>query len=428
MVSALNDRPVKSQQGAPLPETYRPLIARLPITIRPALNQQVSQWGTLFPFEQQRLVEFMRGAESFSPAAINTLTGPLRALETKMGVSHWDFSESADTIENASQLARSEYYAAWRQEVERVFDAINAAGRDSAPAQPGSTRLIMLFLPGNLPVDAQSAWKEWDPRGREIKIAGDSERLCELAMKGQPGLDAIAALAARQDNAESSDLWLIDAEGKMSGMLTPESAMSVSCLNYLALKPIRERFLAELNKTPKIIRATDEIVANLRSEAWDGWGLWPPEIAGQPRLRRFVIDLFLSGNGAFIFPSAFVEWAISEAIRRARPRTMIARFGMRSKPKPFTSIAVFENQQRVSSLPDVDEPENSAIDAMILARYAWLSASRYAEHRQTICLCVSEHLNSAYAIPPEGKSLAWNEGQAATPEEICGWIATQLTT
>ncbi|MGP8251715.1 MAG: hypothetical protein ACLQHF_06745 [Terracidiphilus sp.] len=424
----MNDRQAKSQQQAPLPDTYRQLVARLPITMRPALNQQLSQWGTLFPYEQQRVAEFMKGVETFSPPALNALTGPLQALETKMGVRNWGFSESADTIENASQLARSEYYAAWRQEVQRVFEAINAAGRDSAPVDPKSTRLILLFLPGNLPVDAHSAWEQWDPRGREIKIAGDSGRLCELAMQGQPGLGGIATLAAGQGNAGSSDLWLIDAEEKMSGMLTPESKNSVSCLSYSALKPIRERFLAELNKTPKNIRATDEIISNVRSESGDGWGLWPAEIASQPRLRRFVIDLFLSGNGAFIFPSAFVEWAVSEAIRRARPRTMLARFGMRSKPKPFTSIAVFENQQRISSLPDVDDPVNSAIDAMILARYVWLSASRYPEQSQTICLCVSEHLNSAYAIAPAGKSLAWSEGRAVTPEDIYGWIAAQMAT
>ena len=424
----MNDRPIKSQLEALPPEKYRALTARLPITMRPALNQQLSQWETLFPFEQQRVAEFMRGVETFNPSAWNTLTAPLQALEMKMGVQHWGFSESHDTIGNASQLARSEYYAAWRQEVQRVFDAINAAGRDSAPIQSASTRLILLFLPGNLPVDAQTAWKQWDPRGREIKIAGDSQRLCELAMRGQPGLEAITALAARQGNADSSDVWLIGAEGTMSSMLTPESAMHVSCLNYSALKPFRDRFLAELNTAPKDIRATDEIVANLRSESWDGWGLWPAEVAGQPRMRRFVIDLFLSGNGALIFSNAFVEWAVSESIRRARPRTMVARFGMRSKPKPFTSIAVFENQQRISSLPDVDDPVNSAIDAVILARYVWLAASRYPEQGQTICLCVSEHLNSAYMIPPAGKSLAWNEGRAVTPEDIYGWIATQMTT
>src|SRR5208282_1944621 len=110
--------------------------------------------------------------------------------------------------------------------------------------------------------------------------------------------------------------------------------------SYAALKPFRDKFLAELNKTPKDIQATDQIISNLRLESWEGWGLWPAEVANLPRLRKFVIDLFLSGNGSLIFSNAFVEWAASEALRRARPSVMVIRFGMRAKPKPFTGIAI----------------------------------------------------------------------------------------
>jgi hypothetical protein len=105
---------------------------------------------------------------------------------------------------------------------------------------------------------------------------------------------------------------------------------------------------------------------------------------------------------------------------------MVARFGMRSKPKPFTSIAIFENQQRVSSLPDVDDPENSAVDAAILAHYTWLAACRYPEGEQAICLCVSEFLNSAYLVAPAGKNPGWSPGRAVTPEEVYAWIAAQM--
>jgi hypothetical protein len=197
-------------------------------------------------------------------------------------------------------------------------------------------------------------------------------------------------------------------------------------LSHTALKPFRDRFLAELNKAPKSIQITDEVVANLRRESWDGWNLWPAELVGQPRMRQFVIDLFLSGNGALIFSNSFVEWAACEALRRARPRVMVARFGMRSKPKPFTSIAVFENQQRISSLPDVDDPENSAVDALILARYVWLSASRYPEQDRTICLCVSEFSNTAYLIAPADKSPGWSTERSLTPEDVYKWLAAQI--
>jgi hypothetical protein len=99
---------------------------------------------------------------------------------------------------------------------------------------------------------------------------------------------------------------------------------------------------------------------------------------------------------------------------------------MRSKPKPFTSIAIFENQQRVSTLPDVDDPENSAIDAAILARYVWLAASRYPEQEHTLCLCVSEHLNSAYMILPPGRSLGWSPERPVAPEELYSFLGAQF--
>jgi hypothetical protein len=422
----MKESPDKAQAEASSLDAFRGSIERLPVTMRPSLNQQMSQWTTLFPFEQNRVVHFIKGVETFSPAVLDALTAPLWALEKKMGVKQWNFSEASDTIENASQLARSAYYAEWRREVQRVFEAINTASRESAPIETSYPRLILLFLPRSLPVDPLFAWKQWDPRGREIKISGGSERLCELVLQGQAGRPSIATLAARQGRGESSDLWLIDAEAKLSSMLSPPSPMNACSLSYAALKPFRDRFLAELNKAPKDIQATDEIIANLRRESWDAWGLWPAEVSSQPRLRRFVIDLFLSGNGAVIFSNAFVEWAIAEALRRARPRTIIARFGMRSKPKPFTSIAVFENQQRISSLPDVDDPENSAIDAMILARYVWLTACRYPEQDQTLCLCVAEHGDSVYVIPPAGKGLGWSPERPVAPEELYSWLEAQF--
>lgn len=422
----MKERPGNAQTPAPSPDAYRRLVSRLPVTMRPALNQQLSQWEMLFPFEQIRVTSFMNGVETFSPSGLNALTGPLWALENKMGVKNWNFSESFDTIENASQLARSEYYGEWRREVQRVFDAVNAAARSSAPTPAEHTRLLFLVLPRSLPVDAQSVWRQWDPRGHEVNISGDSERLCELVLQGQPGLSGIASLAKQQGTTESSDLWFIDAGEKLDGLLSNLSPLAVSSLGYAALKPFRDRFLAELNQAPKDIRATDEIIASLRRESWDGWGLWSTEIANQPRLRKFVIDLFLSGNGALIFSNAFVEWSISEALRRARPRTIVARFGMRNKPKPFTSIAIFENQQRISSLPDVEDPENSAVDAGILARYAWLAASRYTEQKQTLCICVAEHHNSAYVIPPSAKNLEWNPNRAIAPEELYSWIGAQF--
>jgi len=295
------------------------------------------------------------------------------------------------------------------------------------PVQAKPARLVLLLLPKSLPIDPSSRWQHWDPRGYEIKIAGDSRGLVELVIGGRrPKFPGMTDLLARQGIVESSDLWLIDAETKLDDLLSAPSTLAASALSYAALIPFRDKFLAELNTIPKNLEATDQIIAALRHKDWES--SWSSLLAAEPRLRSFIVDLFLSGNGALIFSNAFVEWAASEALRRARPRVLVARFGMRSKPKPFTGIAIFENQRTISSLPETDDPENSAIDAMILARYAWLAAIRYPEHEQTICLCVSEFLNSAYVIPPPGDSPRWIAAQAVTPEEIYTWIAALLAT
>jgi len=422
----MNERTKGRQQKAKEPDlaAYRSLVSRLPVTLRPSLNQQLSAWEMLFPFEQRRTSDFLNAIELLSPVAFQALTASLWELERKMGVPGWSFTEARDTMENASLLARSKYYAEWRSEVERFFEAASAAQRDSEPDRPSPTRFVIQFLPGNLPVDPMTAWQGWDPRGRAIAISGDSRRLCELVMQNQPGLTGNPVSSGQQVSADSSDLWFIDAEEKLGSMLSSQAPMPRTALSFETLKPFRDRFLAELNTIPRDTQVSDEIMGELRRENWDRW--WPAEFSGQPKLCNFMIDLFLSGNGAIIFSNAFVEWAASEALRRARPRGVIARFGMRSKPKLFTGIAIFENQQTINPIPDVDDPEGSAIDAVILARYIWEAVLRYPEGEQTLGLCVAEHNHSAYVIPPAGKDLSWTGERSITPEEVLSWLKAQL--
>jgi hypothetical protein len=155
--------------------------------------------------------------------------------------------------------------------------------------------------------------------------------------------------------------------------------------------------------------------------------LCPPEVASDPAIQEFVRALFLSGNGALIFGNSFVEWAASEVIRRARPRFLAVRFGVRSKPKPFTSVAVFENPDRVNPLPSVDDEAGSATDAQILAAYIWYSALRYEEYRRsTVCICLAGSLSEAYVVAPPDFALGQTPGPISIDvmaESLRTWIA-----
>jgi hypothetical protein len=401
---------------------WRRTIARLPLTLRPALNQQLAQWDTLFPFERSRFHSFIKGTQSFSPNDLTALTASLRSIELKMGVDRWQFSAAGDTVGNATELARSEYYADWRREVQRVYEAVDAKSKELVSEETARRRLILLLLPKSLPIDRREAWRNWNGECQEIDLSSDAQELYDLLLRPQPGQKSIPDLLARQGSSDPADMWLIDADSGLDSTLS--AVPSASTLNYADLKLFRDKFLAGLNTIPKDIPEADKTMAGLRQADWSSW--CPPGLVRQHNLRSFVVEVFLSGNGALVFPNAFVEWSASEALRRARPRVVIARFGMRKKPRPFTSIAVFENQEMVSTVPDTDDPENSAIDAAILAHYVWLSALRYLDHEETLCLCISEHLNTALVVSPS-RGILENRARPYSAREIYGSICSWLS-
>jgi hypothetical protein len=184
-------------------------------------------------------------------------------------------------------------------------------------------------------------------------------------------------------------------------------APTATLLSHERLATFRQNFSREVNTMRKDLADADAVFDHLRKADVTPW--CPAEVASAPVIREFLRTLYLSGNGALIYGNSFVEWSSSEAFRRARPSFLMAQFGVRSKPKPFTSVAVFENPDEVNPLPAVDDLPGSALDAQELALYVWLAASRYDEYRRnTVCLCMAENLSEAYVVAPPEFAL-WRE-------------------
>lgn len=398
---------------------WRRTVARLPLTLRPSVNQQLDEWEMLFPFEQGTLRRFLCGVESLSTAEFNALMAPLRRIEDEMGVERWNFSETANTMENSAHLARSSEYAEWRSAVKQIFATVESQPCAAIP-EPRRGRVIVTIYPASLPMDALTAWTPWKATGRLLPVRGDAHQLCDL-LQAHSG---IGALAAGQTGGDPGDAWWIDAGTWPDGAGPSDTQRLTSGLSYERLNPFRQEFLAALNTVPRDTHIASETLVALKRRSWSH--SWPDSL-GDERLRNFVVDLYLSGNGALIFPNSFAQWAASEALRRARPQILVARFGLRNRPKPFTSIAIFENQSRVSTLPDVPDPVNSAVDAAILGWYVWLSTLRYVEYKQALCMCISEHLNAVWVVAPPGSDLAGNR-DSVSPEELYRAIAHKLDT
>jgi hypothetical protein len=187
-------------------------------------------------------------------------------------------------------------------------------------------------------------------------------------------------------------------------------------LSYGRLERCRRSFSHEMNTMRKDLADADAVFDRLRGIDIAPW--CPPEVARHAAVREFVRSLYLSGNGAVIFGNSFVEWAASEAFRRARPRFLAAQFGVRSKPKPFTGVAVFDDPEQVNPLPAADDFEGSAIDAQMLAYYVWLAASRDAgDANSTVCICIAECLSQAYVVAPPSFNL-WQDAEPVALDRL----------
>jgi hypothetical protein len=405
--------PVQQKLSPPLQDALdKGLLKRLPITFLPFTQQQLREWDYLFPYERQSIQHLLLYLAGLNDAQLSALFSEVTQLEQKMGVRDWQFTTNEQTILNASLLARSPYYQEWRKAVQKVFDAAEQHAAAKKPADGNANRLIVLVLPQPLPLDRSKIWQRWKGSGRPVQLdlSHSGERVSlSLALLGAsdgPANAPMWELVSRRANASPSDTWILDTGSTLVDCAlkqpTQDAAISsATLLSYERLSTFRENFSREVNTMRKDLSDADAVYDRLRKADVTPW--CPPEVAPSLVVREFLRSLYLSGNGALIFGNSFVEWSASEALRRARPSFVMAQFGVRNKPKPFTSVAVFENPDEINPLPAVEDLPGSSLDAQVLALYIWLAASRYDEYqRNTVCLCIAENLSEAYVIaPPE---------------------------
>lgn len=118
-------------------------------------------------------------------------------------------------------------------------------------------------------------------------------------------------------------------------------------------------------------------------------------------LLAFVRDTFLAGNGTLIINNTFVEWAAVQALKRAQPRVLVVRFGVRDKMKPFSSLLLFSRPRSTDQIPIVQDPLGSFIDAELLAYYIWLNAEKGPPYKdRTLYLMLAEDVDEMLLITP----------------------------
>ncbi|PYV15776.1 MAG: hypothetical protein DMG21_13975 [Acidobacteria bacterium] len=122
----------------------------------------------------------------------------------------------------------------------------------------------------------------------------------------------------------------------------------------------------------------------------------------EPVVLDFVRDiLVLGGNGSLVINNSFVEWSSVRALERAQPRVLVARFGVRDKLKPFSSLLMFSKPRSSDVIPTLEDPLGSFVDVELLSYYIWLKTnSRLPFPGKTMYLLAAEGVDELAVIPP----------------------------
>ena len=363
----------------------RELLARLPRTFVPALNEQMRGWDLLFPAEQRSIRAQLDWLARLPGAEFDKLFAPVKQLEARMDLPAWSLASERLSIDDTSVLVRSPYYPQWRDAVQKVFEQIDA-GVLNGRAQALPNRLLVCALPAGLPLASGPIWPRLEKQGRWIPLQAPFGTMLE------PLVEAVAARKPRPETEPLECTWAFECASRITQM--PPAAHLVA-LSFDALGPVRREFLKRLNVIPKDLRAMDATYNDLRRLEFKA-----EAPLGTPRIREFVRTLFLSGNGALLFGNSFVEWGAAEALRRVQPAALFCCFGIRPKLKPFSSVVLFEDQNRANPTPDQPDPAGSLIDIRPLTEYVYLNASR--QRARTAAIFAAPELDRALILaPPE---------------------------
>lgn len=342
------------------------LLDRLPPTFSTFFYEQIKDWQQLFPAEQSYHERLFGVLDRSDPDLVDALFRPLRAVESRMGVTEKVWPKRTFTLDQVDFLNRSPYFAEWRAAIAGIFSKLDPL-LDEEIARSGHARLVVVTAPDEVGAGADRMWLRIREAGKRVRL--------------EPGRVSFAFTTTRP-----YDTWRIRAAGD-DGATGGDVR-----LNYEALKSYRMRLMAEVRHIVEAeqIRGPRQLGVRLKQLLMrDAEGAQ----AGDPVLAEFVRAVLLNGNGTLLINNTFVEWAALQAVRRARPTLCFISFGIRNKLKPFSSLLIFEDQDKASPVETQGDMLGTYVDLEIFYQYIWQEFEKYAEYRR----------NTAYLFLAEGE-------------------------
>ena len=408
--------------AGPLLRQHRDLLARLPVTLRAFIGIEAEKWPTFFAPEKAYLTALL---ESLAASESEGLLGGVTRIETEAGcreVKETDPRRLQDATQ--SLLRRQGLLPRWRQEIDQVFQTLQPRIDERLFPADGPRRVVVIVYGQGIAIQRGKLWTRLRGLGARIPLRLEGATASEPFLRGLFAAGSsgrpFSPFGLGPDQA-----WIVEA-GESLHALCGEGTACATGLSYDRLRSYRETLARSLYK--KVlggVSGPQELAAWVRA-----LDLAPPEGAllhADPVMRAFVREVLLGGNGTLLVNNTFVEWSAVQALRRAQPRLLVARFGVRDKMKPFSSLLLYSSPRPTDQIPILEDPLGSFVDVEQLSYYVWLSAEKSAAYRgKTLYLLLAEGVDEMLAIRPGPPAGAAGDARAATLPEVSATMASWL--
>jgi hypothetical protein len=353
------------------------LLQQLPMTFLPLLLREVIVYDWKFPAERDEIDRQMRYLTSLTADQLASTMNSFAKLKLTADLEgmNWidapvRFSEKLSAYLWATHQIDDFGRAA--EEYIRVFNA-------AVPEAPVPVPRL------GIAVIAQEVSRSNYPLFRKLRRKGVYFSQVDPGSSYKLLLETVAARAQAHPSPYAH--WCI--EGAQQGT---SQGGTVASLAYDSLRPARKQLIHKMQQ----VAASQSGVEMLRTRMAE---TEPPELGmerltSDPILSRFAISVLTEGSGTQIYSTTFVQWTAREALRRARPLTILAKFAAR-QTEESADEELSGLQQQV-----VFDHAGSLVDADMGAYYTWINLQRLPGADQSSFIAWAEGRREAVAIGP----------------------------
>lgn len=364
--------------------THLQVLQKIPLTLLPILLREIIDYDWRFPVEQRVLVRQFDYLAGLQPVSLAALMAPFAAVRLPNTISRIDWVNQPQHFSEQLSAAlwsmqQMDHYRSAALEYQRQLQQV------LVELPPTIPRFTLVTVGQGVARTDRTLFRQLRPHGTVFTAVQPDQGLATL-------INFVNDRAGKHPARYAH--WYIDG-GKPESACGPQQGITLT--SYHALAPAA---LKELNLTNRFVEgapsgsvmgpeAVQSFMAALRPA---DLGLHGSE--DENALRHFEVKVLTEGAGTQVFSTTFVQWTAREAMRRAQPLTLLARFAPRQRMAPMNELL------KRNPLTQETDPEGSLIDADMGAYYTWINQQRLPGADQSRFLAWYEDHNLAVAIAP----------------------------